>query len=159
LFIFRARRCFCAFKGLYCLDLRLGVKDLFMHKKHSLRALNIKITIFYLKIKTRVQILKNNIKTRFIRALAHSSPTGRFLHLGLVRQINPYKTRSSIYYFYSPFQFDVSNNKEAQSFFNDFLVLVRFQQTDVVFVFVLRGQIVDTVQEHIHLKFCVRNSI
>jgi hypothetical protein len=46
LFIFRARRCFCAFKGLYCLDLRLGVKDLFMHKKHSLRALNIKITIF-----------------------------------------------------------------------------------------------------------------
>jgi hypothetical protein len=33
------------FKGLYCLDLRLGVKDLFMHKKHSLRALNIKITI------------------------------------------------------------------------------------------------------------------
>jgi hypothetical protein len=24
------------------LDLRLGVKDLFMHKKHSLRALNIK---------------------------------------------------------------------------------------------------------------------
>jgi hypothetical protein len=45
LFIFRARRCFCAFKGLYCLDLRLGVKDLFMHKKHSLRALNIKITI------------------------------------------------------------------------------------------------------------------
>jgi hypothetical protein len=37
--------CFCAFKGLYCLDLRLGVKDLFMHKKHSLRALNIKITI------------------------------------------------------------------------------------------------------------------
>jgi hypothetical protein len=45
LFIFRGRRCFCAFKGLYCLDLRLGVKDLFMHKKHSLRALNIKITI------------------------------------------------------------------------------------------------------------------
>jgi hypothetical protein len=45
LFIFRARRCFCAFKGLYCLDLRLGVKDLFMHKKHSLRALNMKITI------------------------------------------------------------------------------------------------------------------
>jgi hypothetical protein len=42
---FRAQRCFCAFKGLYCLDLRLGVKDLFMHKKHSLRALNIKITI------------------------------------------------------------------------------------------------------------------
>jgi hypothetical protein len=44
---------------------------------------------FYLKIKTRVQILK----TGFIRVLAHSSPTGRFLHLGLVRQINPYKTR------------------------------------------------------------------
>jgi hypothetical protein len=32
-------------KALYCLDLRLGVKDLFMHKKHSLRALNIKITV------------------------------------------------------------------------------------------------------------------
>jgi hypothetical protein len=29
----------------YCLDLRLGAKDLFMHKKHSLHALNIKITI------------------------------------------------------------------------------------------------------------------
>jgi hypothetical protein len=25
-----------------------------------------------------------------------NSPTGRFLHLGLVRQINPYKTRSLI---------------------------------------------------------------
>jgi hypothetical protein len=45
-----------------------------------------------------VQILKNNIKTRFIRALAHSSHTGRFLHLGLVRQMNPYKTRSLICY-------------------------------------------------------------
>jgi hypothetical protein len=29
----------------FCLDLRLGLKDLFMHKKHSLHALNIKITI------------------------------------------------------------------------------------------------------------------
>jgi hypothetical protein len=37
--------CNMSLKGLYCLDLRLGVKDLFMHKKHSLRALNIKITI------------------------------------------------------------------------------------------------------------------
>jgi hypothetical protein len=45
--LFRAPRCFCTFKGLYCLDLRLGVKDLFMHKKHSLRALNIKITIIF----------------------------------------------------------------------------------------------------------------
>jgi hypothetical protein len=27
-----------------------------------------------------------------------NSPTGRFLHLRLVRQINPYKTRSLIYY-------------------------------------------------------------
>jgi hypothetical protein len=36
-----------------------------------------------------------------MRALAHSShrklPTARFLHLGLVRQINPYKTCSLIY--------------------------------------------------------------
>jgi hypothetical protein len=28
-----------------------------------------------------------------------NSPTGGFLHLGLVRQINPYKTRSLIYQF------------------------------------------------------------
>jgi hypothetical protein len=35
----------CAFKAFYCLDLRLGLKDLFMHKKHSLHALNIKVTI------------------------------------------------------------------------------------------------------------------
>jgi hypothetical protein len=57
--------------------------------------------IFYLKIKTRVQILK---KTRSRRALPHSfhtkPPTGRFLHLGLVRQINRYKTRSLIYFFF-----------------------------------------------------------
>jgi hypothetical protein len=37
---------------------------------------------FYLKIKIRVQILKNNIKTGFIRVLAHSSlrklPYGSF---------------------------------------------------------------------------------
>jgi hypothetical protein len=78
LFIFRARRCFCAFKGLYCLDLRLGVKDLFMHKKHSLRALNIKITIFYLKIKTRVQILKNNIKNSFYKGIGALVPYGSF---------------------------------------------------------------------------------
>jgi hypothetical protein len=41
---------------------------------------------FYFKIKTRVQILKNNIKNRFIRALAHSShrklPYGSFSTLG-----------------------------------------------------------------------------
>jgi hypothetical protein len=47
-----------------------------------------------------VQIEKITYKTRFIRALAHSShrklPTARFLHLGLVRQINPYKTHSTI---------------------------------------------------------------
>jgi hypothetical protein len=30
----------------YCLDLRLGVKDLFMHKKHSLYTLNIKMNNF-----------------------------------------------------------------------------------------------------------------
>jgi hypothetical protein len=36
---------FCAFKGFYCFYLHLGAKDLFMHKKHSLHALNIKITI------------------------------------------------------------------------------------------------------------------
>jgi hypothetical protein len=41
-------------------------------------------------------------------ALAHSShrklPTARFLHLGLVRQINPYKTRSLIYYYLTLFK-------------------------------------------------------
>jgi hypothetical protein len=59
---------------------------------------------FYLKIKTRVQILKNNIKTRFIRALAHSSHTklsyGSFSTLGTRAPNQPYKTRSLIYYFF-----------------------------------------------------------
>jgi hypothetical protein len=36
---------FLCIQRLISLDLRLGVKDLFMHKKHSLHALNIKITI------------------------------------------------------------------------------------------------------------------
>jgi hypothetical protein len=27
---------FCAFKGFYCLDLRLGIEDLFMHKKQTI---------------------------------------------------------------------------------------------------------------------------
>jgi hypothetical protein len=36
---------FHAFKGFYCLGLRLGLKNLFMHNKHFLHALNIKITI------------------------------------------------------------------------------------------------------------------
>jgi hypothetical protein len=43
---------FCAFKGFYCLDLPLGLKDLFMHRKHSLHALNIKITIVYSLVKS-----------------------------------------------------------------------------------------------------------
>jgi hypothetical protein len=38
---------FCAFKGFYCLDLRFGLKDLFMHKNHRLHALNIKITTYF----------------------------------------------------------------------------------------------------------------
>jgi hypothetical protein len=69
LFIFRARRCFCAFKGLYCLDLRLGVKDLFMHKKHSLRALNIKITIYE-------QIFKKKFKKITFRFLHQNVANG-----------------------------------------------------------------------------------
>jgi hypothetical protein len=49
-----------------------------------------------------VQILKNNIKKLVLYGHwrtrpIENSPTGRFLHLGLVRQINPYKTRSLIY--------------------------------------------------------------
>jgi hypothetical protein len=36
---------FCAFKGFYCLDLRLDVKD------HTLHAPNIKITTYYCFIK------------------------------------------------------------------------------------------------------------
>jgi hypothetical protein len=51
-----------------------------------------------------MQILKNNIKNSFYKGICRTrpiqnSPTGRFLHLGLVRQINPYKTRSLIYYY------------------------------------------------------------
>jgi hypothetical protein len=50
-----------------------------------------------------VQILNNNIKKLVLKGHwrtrpIQNSPTGRFLHLGLVRQINPYKTRSLIYY-------------------------------------------------------------
>jgi hypothetical protein len=50
-----------------------------------------------------VQILKNNIKKLVLKGHwrtrpIQNSPTGRFLHLGLVHQINPYKTRSLIYY-------------------------------------------------------------
>jgi hypothetical protein len=44
---------------------------------------------FYLKMKTRVQILKNNIKNWFYKGITRpieNSPMGRFLHLGLVRQ-------------------------------------------------------------------------
>jgi hypothetical protein len=40
-------------------------------------------------------IIEKNIFCRPIQ----NSPTGRFLHLGLIRQINLYKTRSLIYYF------------------------------------------------------------
>jgi hypothetical protein len=35
-------------EDVFVRDLLLGVKDLFMHKKHSLHALNIKITIYFL---------------------------------------------------------------------------------------------------------------
>jgi hypothetical protein len=59
---------------------------------------------FNLKIKTRAQIRKNNIKKLVLYGHwrtrpIENSPTARFLHLGLVRQIDPYKTRSLIYYF------------------------------------------------------------
>jgi hypothetical protein len=45
---------FCAFKGFSGLDLRLGVKEIFMHKKHSLHARNTyKNNCFYaVKIET-----------------------------------------------------------------------------------------------------------
>jgi dihydrodipicolinate synthase/N-acetylneuraminate lyase len=47
-----------------------------------------------------MQILKNNIKNSFYKGICRTrpiqnSPTGRFIHLGLVRQ----KTRSLIYYY------------------------------------------------------------
>jgi hypothetical protein len=54
-----------------------------------------------LKIKTRVQILKNNIKNSFYKAIGALVPYKTPLHLGLVRQINPYKTRSLIYYLFT----------------------------------------------------------
>jgi hypothetical protein len=49
-----------------------------------------------------VKILKNNKKNSFYLCTRHieNSPTARLLHLGLVRQINPYKTRSLISYFH-----------------------------------------------------------
>jgi hypothetical protein len=56
---------FCAFKGFYCLDLHFGVKDLFMHKKHSLHALNIKITIMVDKELKRVLRIRYLIKLSF----------------------------------------------------------------------------------------------
>jgi hypothetical protein len=56
LFIFCAWRCFLCIQRIYCLDLRLGLKDLFVHKKHSLHALNIKnnyILRYLIKLKIR----------------------------------------------------------------------------------------------------------
>jgi hypothetical protein len=55
----------------------------------------------HLKIKTRVQILKNNIKNSFykgIDALApYKTPLRVVFYTWDLRQINPYKTRSLIY--------------------------------------------------------------
>jgi hypothetical protein len=50
-----------------------------------------------------VQILKNNIKNTFYKGIGALVPYKTplrvvFYTLGLVRQINPYKTRSLIYY-------------------------------------------------------------
>jgi hypothetical protein len=64
-----------------------------------------------------VQILKNNIKKLVLYGHwrtrpIENSPTGRFLHLGLVRQINPYKTRSLNIYYY-----DTSVNSTFKSLF------------------------------------------
>jgi hypothetical protein len=39
-----------------------------------------------------------SIKSLILGNSERSLKSGRFLHLGLVRQINPYKTRSLIYY-------------------------------------------------------------
>jgi hypothetical protein len=51
-------------------------------------------------------VLKGHWRTRPIQ----NSPTGRFLHLALVRQINPYKTRSLIYYYPTPLYYEVMNS-------------------------------------------------
>jgi hypothetical protein len=49
-----------------------------------------------------VQILKNNIKNSFYKGIGalvpYKTPLRVVLYTGLVRQINPYKTRSLIYY-------------------------------------------------------------
>jgi hypothetical protein len=51
---------------------------------------------------------------------------GRFLHLGLVHQINPYKTRSLIYYFMSQTEFYVFRqlSTEIQVFLNFWILHV-----------------------------------